>query len=670
MAGISKSVREKAQRLREELEHHNYLYYVEANPKISDQKFDALLKELEALEEQFPDLRTPDSPTQRVGGQPLEGFAQVEHVVPMLSIDNTYNEDELRKFDERVRKGLDGDAPDYVVELKVDGVAVAMVYEEGLLARGATRGDGVTGDDITTNLRTIHALPLRLKDSPPARLEVRGEVFMPKSELARINKEREEAGEPLYANPRNTTAGTLKQLDPKAVAKRRLTLFVFDIAPLDGVERTPHVQTLKNLSKWGLPVNKHHNHCKNIDEVLAVIEDWRTRRHDLDYETDGMVVKVNDSAHRDRLGSTSKSPRWVIAYKFPAEVKPTRLNEIRIQVGKSGTLTPVAELEPVLLAGTTVRRASLYNFEDLERKDLRVGDTVEVQKAGEIIPQVLRYIPEKRPKGTRRFKAPTNCPECGGDVHKDPDGAYTRCLNLACPAQVNERLRYYASRGAMDIEGMGPAIVEQLVAQQLVRDPADLYELTADQLEDLERMGKKSARNVIDGIEASKKRPLHRLINGLGIRHVGGRLAEILADRFGSMDALMRATVEELEEVDEVGEVVARSVHDFFETKENKHLVDRLGAHGVNLIQEKKRAAGPRPLDGKTIVVTGTLANYSRESIQERIHELGGKASSSVSKKTDYVLIGDSPGSKAEKARELGVKVIDEKEFELLAKGT
>jgi DNA ligase (NAD+) len=492
---------------------------------------------------------------------------------------------------------------------------------------------------------------------------------MTKTELERLNKEREEAGEPPYANPRNTTAGTLKQLDPKAVAKRRLTLFVFDIAPLEGIERTPHVQTLKNLSKWGLPVNKHHRHCADIDTVLEVIEEWRTRRHELDYETDGMVVKVNDPDQRDRLGATSKSPRWIIAYKFPAEVKQTRLKDIRIQVGKSGTLTPVADMDPVTLAGTTVRHASLYNFEDLERKDLRVGDMVEVQKAGEIIPQVLRYVPGKRPKGTRKFKAPTKCPVCGGAVHKDPDGAYTRCLNLACPAQIKERLQYYASRSAMDIEGMGPAVVEQLVDQELIGDPADLYELSAEQLEELERMGKKSAQNLIDGIEASKERPLHRLINGLGIRHVGGRTAEILADHFGSMDALVNASVEELVEVHEIGEVVAQSIHDFFETKENQTLVDRLGAHGLTMKQEKRRSTGPRPLDGKTIVVTGTLENYTRDSIKEHIHELGGKASSSVSKKTDYVLVGDSPGSKADKARELGVKIISERDFEKLAKG-
>jgi len=667
---VTKKLIEQAEKLRKDIEHHNYLYYTKAAPEITDVTFDKLLRELQELEGKYPELQTPDSPTQRVGGAPLEGFAQVEHVVPMLSIDNTYNEEELREFDKRVRKGLDGEQPEYVVELKVDGVAVAVLYEQGTLVRGATRGDGVTGDDITTNLRTIHALPLKLKDAPPDRLEVRGEVFMHKSELARINKEREAEGETLYANPRNTTAGTLKQLDPKAVAKRRLTLFVFDIAPLPGVARTPHIQTLKNLAKWGLPVNQHHKHCNTIDDVLKVVEEWRTRRHELDYETDGMVIKVNDPAQRDRLGSTAKSPRWVIAYKFPAEVKQTKLLGISIQVGKSGTLTPVAELEPVTLAGTVVKRASLYNFEDLERKDLRVGDTVEVQKAGEIIPQVLGYVKDKRVKGARRFKVPEACPECLGAVHKDPDGAYIRCLNLSCPAQVKERLVYYASRGAMDIENLGPAIVEQLVEKGLVRDMADLYDLTVDQLAELERMAEKSARNLVDGIEASKKRPLHRLLTGLGIRHVGGRTAQVVADHFGSMDAIAKASVEELQEVNEVGEVVAQSIHDFFATAENRALIKRLSAHGLIMEQEKRAASnGPRPLEGKTIVVTGTLQNYSRESIQERIHELGGKASGSVSKKTDYLLAGESAGSKLDKARELGVKVIDEKEFEKLADG-
>lgn len=668
MAKPTKKDRERAEKLREEIEHHNYLYYVDAAPEISDRAFDKLMEELEELEKKFPDLKTPDSPTQRVGGQPSQGFATVEHAVPMLSIDNTYNADELREFDKRVRKGLDGDQPEYVVELKLDGVAVSLRYEDGYLVRGATRGDGRTGDDITTNLRTIHSLPLKLKDSPPDTLEVRGEVFMHNSELERINKEREEEGEEPFANPRNTTAGTLKQLDPKLVRKRRLDIYTYELAPVEGVERTKHIDTLKRLGTWGLPVNKVHMLCKNIDEVLDICEEWNTKRQKLDYETDGLVIKVNDPEQRDALGSTSKAPRWMIAYKFPAEVKPTKLKDIKVQVGKSGTLTPVAELEPVTLAGTTVKRASLYNYEDLERKDLRVGDTVEVQKAGEIIPQVLRYVPEKRPKGTKKVHPPKKCPVCGGEVHKDPDGAYIRCLNLSCPAQVKERLQYYASRGAMDIDGLGPALVEQLVDTGLVKTPADLYELKAEDLEELERMGKKSAQNILDAVEASKNRPFHRLLTGLGIRHVGGHVAEVLADEFGSIDDIMKASPEDLESVHEIGSVVAQSVYDFFDTADNKKLIERLKKHGVTTESKRKRK-GPKPLQGKTIVVTGGLENYTRDSIKDRIKELGGRATSSVSKKTDFVLVGEDPGSKLDKAKELGVKTIDEKEFEKLAKG-
>ncbi len=663
-----KALKDKAAKLRAEIEHHNELYYAQAAPEISDVEFDKLLRELQDLEAKHPDLVTPDSPTQRVGGAPLEGFEQITHAVPMLSIDNTYSEAEVREFDARVRRGLEGDAPEYVVELKVDGVAISLRYEKGVFVRGATRGDGVTGDDITQNLKTIRSLPLTLKGNPPPLLEVRGEVFMHKSELVRLNKEREAEGETLYANPRNTTAGTLKQLDTKLVAKRRLNLFVFDIAEVAGGQRAEHRDTLKNLKKWGFPVNDTFEFCKDIDGVMKVIETWNTKRHTLDYETDGMVIKVNDPAQRARLGSTAKSPRWVIAYKFPAEIKPTKLLGISIQVGKSGTLTPVAELEPVTLAGTVVRRASLYNFEDLERKDLRVGDTVEVQKAGEIIPQVLGYVKEKRVKGARRFKVPDACPVCLGAVHKDPDGAYLRCLNLSCPAQVTERLVYFASRGAMDIEGMGPAMVELVVNAGWVKDPSDLYDLTVEQLAGPEKNKLKSAENLVNGIEASKKRPLHRLLTGLNIRHVGGRTAQVVADHFGSMKAIENASVEELQEVDEVGEVVAKSIHDFFETDENRALIKRLSAHGLTMQQEKRAAsAGPRPFEGKTIVVTGTLANYSRDSIEERIRELGGKSSGSVSKKTDYLLAGESAGSKLDKARELGVTILDEKEFEKLA---
>ncbi len=665
---IPQKARDRAKRLAREIERHSRLYYVEAKPEISDTEFDTLLKELEALEAEYPTLRTPDSPTQRVGGEPLEGFETVQHAVPMLSIDNTYSPDELRAFDERVRKGLDGEAPRYVVEAKIDGVAVSMRYEDGMLIRGTTRGDGYAGDDITANLRTVRSLPLRLTGHPPKLLEVRGEIFMRASELERINKEREKNGEPLYANPRNTTAGTLKLLDPKQVAQRRLELFVYDIAPLEGSEITAHHKTLARLRKMGFPVNPDAAECADIDEVLKACEEWETRRKELDYEIDGMVVKVDSAEQRSRLGATAKAPRWVIAYKFPAEVAQTKLLAITVQVGKSGTLTPVAELEPVSLAGTTVRRASLYNFDDLARKDLRIGDTVEVQKAGEIIPQVLRAVPGKRAKGAKRFPLPTRCPVCDTEVHKDPDGAFLRCLNMACPAQVKERLEYFASRGAMDIEGLGPAVVELLVDEGLVANPADLYDLKLENITKFKKSGEKWAENLIEGIRKSKARPLHRLLNGLGIRHVGSRTAEVLADHFQSLENLMAGTTEELEAVPEVGEIVAKSVHDFFDTEENQSLVKRLKDHGLTLAIAE-RTAGPRPFEGKTLVVTGTLSNYSRDTIKERIRELGGRTSSSVSSKTDYILAGENAGSKLTKAEKLGIAILDEDAFEKLAKG-
>ena len=665
-SSIPQKARDRAKRLAQEIDRHNRLYFVEAKPEISDAGFDALLKELEALEAEYPELRTPDSPTQRVGGEPIKGFETVRHAVPMLSIDNTYSAEELRAFDERVRKGLNGESPRYVIEAKIDGVAVSLRYEEGVLVRGATRGDGYAGDDITANLRTVRTLPLRLTGRPPALLEVRGEVFMHTSELERINKEREKAGDPPYANPRNTTAGTLKQLDPKNVARRRLDLFVYDIAPLEGTEITAHHETLARLKKMGFPVNPDAVECADIEEVLRSCEEWETRRRELDYEIDGMVIKVDSAEQRERLGATSKAPRWVIAFKFPAEVAQTKLLDITVQVGKSGTLTPVAELEPVSLAGTTVRRASLYNFEDLARKDLRIGDTVEVQKAGEIIPQVLRAVPGKRRKGAKRFPIPKRCPVCKTEVHKDPDGAFLRCLNFACPAQVKERLEYFASRGAMDIEGLGPAIVELLVDDGLVANPADVYDLKVESLTKFKKSGGKWAENLIEGIRKSKERPLHRMLNGLGIRHVGSRTAEVLAGHFKSLETLMAASPEELEAVPEVGEIVARSIYDFFDTQENQRLVERLKDHGLTLAVTET-AAGPRSLEGKTIVVTGTLSNYSRDTINERIRELGGRASSSLSSKTDYLLAGENAGSKLTKARQLGIAIIDEDEFEKLA---
>ncbi|MCL4695012.1 MAG: NAD-dependent DNA ligase LigA [Candidatus Hydrogenedentes bacterium] len=669
-SNIPKDARARCEKLRAEIEQHNRLYYVEAKPEISDQAFDKLLKELEQLEAEYPGLVTPDSPTQRVGGQPIEGFETVEHAVPMLSIDNTYNEEEIRAFDERVKRGLEASAkPEYVVELKIDGVAISLQYRDGVLTRAATRGDGALGDDVTANVKTIGAVPLRLSGKPPELLEVRGEVYMRRQELERLNALREEAGEAPLANPRNTTAGTLKQLDPREVAKRKLDIVFYDIAPLDGVELTSHWKTLQQLRDYGLPTSPHSKHCKSIDEVLKVCEAWDAKRNELDFEIDGMVIKVDSAAHRKRLGFTSKSPRWVIAYKYAAQVAQTKLVNVSFQVGKTGTITPVAEMEPVLLAGTTVKRANLHNFEDIARKDIRIGDTVEIQKAGEIIPQVLGPVKEQRPKNAKAIDPPTACPVCGGEVHKDPEGVYLRCLNLSCPAQVKERLRYFASRGAMDIEGLGPAVIEQLVDKGLVKSPAELYELSAEQVEGLERMGKKSAANLIAGIEASKKQPLNRLLNGLGIRHVGGHTAEVLAGHYGTIDKLMNASVNELTEIYEIGETVAASVHDFFETEENRQLIERFREHGLTLEERSRGGNGPRPFEGKTFVVTGSLEGYSRDSIHERIKSLGGRPSSSISGNTDYLVAGEKAGSKLTKAQSLGVTVLTEAEFNQLADG-
>ena len=662
---------EHYQEVRAAVERHTRLYYVEAAPEISDFEFDALMRELEVIEAEYPALATLDSPTRRVGGEPLAGFEPVEHAVPMLSIDNTYNEDDLREFDERVRKGLGGnEQPGYVVELKIDGVAISLRYEDRVLVRAATRGDGQRGDDVTANVRTIRTLPLRLGDAAPPLIEVRGEVFMRRAELVRLNKLREEAGDPLLANPRNATAGTLKLLDPKLVAQRRLDVFLYDIAPLPGLVLNSHWETLALLGGFGLPVNPSRERCASISEVIAVCSKWEHERAGLDYEIDGMVVKVDSTEQRRRLGATSKSPRWVIAYKFPAQIARTKLLAITVQVGKSGALTPVAEMEPVPLAGTKVKRASLYNFEDLAKKDLRIGDTVELQKAGEIIPQVLCYVPEERPEHAAPFPIPTVCPVCNGEVHKDPEGVFLRCLNLSCPAQVKERIVHFASRGAMDIDGLGPAIIEQLVDRGLVRNPADLYDLTVETVTQGKRTIEKSATNLVTAIAASKERPLSRLLNGLGIRHVGSHIADVLAAHFGDLDALAAASAEELTNIFEIGETVAASIRDFFDTAENRNLIEKLRAHGLNFQEAVYTTeAAARIWEGKTFVVTGTLAHYSRDSIHDRIKALGGRPTSSVSAKTNYVVAGEEAGSKLEKARKLGVRILSEEEFESLARG-
>ncbi len=673
-----KSLIEQYEKLKSEIHYHNNLYHNESNPEISDKEYDALYAKLVEFEDAYPEYKTSDSPTQVIGGQPQAPFKTIVHKVPMLSIDNTYNEGELRAFDSRIRKALGSDEiPVYIVELKIDGVAISLHYDNGKLQRAVTRGDGTRGDDITRNVQTIKSLSGPLKDhSYPSSFEVRGEVFMRVGELERINKLREKAGLEPYRNTRNTTAGTLKLLNPSAVAKRKLEVYLYDMQLEDDdlANQADHFEILKLLQTWGLPVNPFFERCVSIDAVIDICHSWQLKRRELDFEIDGMVIKVDSPVQRRKLGTTAKSPRWVIAYKFPAEIAQTRLLDIKVQVGKSGALTPVAEMEPVALAGTIVKRASLYNFEDLARKDLRIGDMVEVQKAGEIIPQVLRYVPELRPANTSPVPIPKICPECQTEVHQDIEGAYLRCLNMACPAQLKERLEHFASRKAMDIDGLGPAIIEQLVDKELVKDFSDLYALEQQHVENLERMAQKSAENLIQAISNSKTRVLSRLLFGLGIRHVGSRTAEILAAHYKVIDALMLAPKEELKAIHEIGDIVAGSIGDFFATPENQELVKRLQGAGVNMEEpgndsEDINSDTPLLLSGKTFVVTGTLEMGTRDEIQTLIKNLGGKTTGSVSKKTDFLLAGENAGSKLEKANVIGVPVLDEAEFRTMIKG-
>ncbi|HMC90242.1 MAG TPA: NAD-dependent DNA ligase LigA [Gemmataceae bacterium] len=664
------SIAQRAEELRHKIEHHNYLYYVEAKPEISDKEFDLLLKELEELEKSHPELVTPDSPTQRVGGQPVVGFITVRHRQPMRSIDNTYNAEELREFDRRVRKLLAGEPVEYVVELKIDGVAISLTYEKGLFTVGATRGDGERGDNVTHNLKTIRELPLRLRTKKlPALLEVRGEVYMTQADLARLNRERISRNLEPFANPRNSAAGSLKLLDPRLSAERRLRLFSYALGAVQGIEVRTHSEALKLLGEYGFPLNPNTAKFDSIDAVLEHWTKWAERRHDLPYETDGMVIKVNDLGQQRRLGSTSKAPRWVVAYKFEAEQALTKLLKIEVQVGKTGILTPVAHLEPVKLAGTTVSRASLHNADEIARKDIRVGDMVLVEKAGEIIPYVIRSEPAARTGQEKLFHFPTKCPVCGAPVEREEGGVYFRCMGPACPAQLKERLRFFAHRNAMDIEGLGTALVEQLVDSGLVRSIPDVYRLNLDQLLELERMGKKSAQNLLDGVAASKERGLARVLTGLGIRQVGEHVAELLAAEFGSIDQLMSASVERLAQVEGIGQERAESIHKFFQSMAGKKAVEDLRELGVKLTEDARPTpaqVGGEDLTGKTFVVTGTLARYSREEIEDLIKKLGGKATGSVSKKTDYVVAGEKAGSKLDKANELGVQVLTEEEFDKL----
>ncbi len=639
-------------------------YYQEARPLVSDQEYDRLYRELIDLEAAHPELDRSDSPSQRVGGEPLEHFTTVAHAIPMQSLDNTYSATELEAFVDRVQKALEGEKLSFVIEPKIDGVAVSVRYEKGKFVQGLTRGDGQKGDDITANLRTIRALPLEIKNQAEV-LEVRGEVYFPSAAFEKVNREQEAAGKPLYANPRNTAAGTLKQLDSKLVARRGLSIVLYGPGELQGVTCASQEEWLELIEQAGLPVPEKTWFAKTKAELLAAVEEMDRARKKFAYATDGAVVKLNEWRLRKSLGTTSKAPRWAIAYKYSAEKAVTTLEGVTFQVGRTGVITPVAELKPVLLAGSTVARATLHNFEEIKRKDIRIGDHVNVEKAGEVIPAVLGAVTEARTGKEQAIAPPEKCPAC--ETELGFEGIFLRCPNPSCPAQTQRRIQHFAQRGALDIEGMGESLVEQLVEAKLAKDPADLYDLTLEQLSGLERMAEKSAQNVLEGIAASKQADLWRLIFGLGILHVGAGGARALATHFGSLDAIGAATEDQLCDVRDIGEVVARSIVTWFAHENNRKLVERLRQAGLNFKAQRVavRAAHPN-FAGKTFVITGTLSE-PRDEIKERIIAWGGKVSGSVSKKTDYVVAGENAGSKLDDAQRLGVKVLSEQQLAELA---
>ena len=673
----------RLQQLRDQIRHHENRYYVLNDPEISDEQFDALLHELEGLEREHPDLVTPDSPTQRVAGQPVDGFPTVEHIAPMLSLDNAYNEEELRAFDERVRKGAGlGDGPvAYVAELKIDGLSIALTYQDGLLVCGATRGDGVRGEEVTANVRAIKAIPLSLHGRPPGRIEIRGEVFLPRASFARINREREEEGEPPFANPRNAAAGTMRNLDPGLVSRRKLNAFTYQLLMSGDGTPSTHTAMLEQMRAWGLPVERHARRCATIDEVVAFCAEWGDGRQSLDFDTDGVVIKVDDVSLRARLGTTAKFPRWATAFKFPAQQAHTRLLEIRVNVGRTGANTPYAVLDPVFLAGSTISMATLHNAEDIGRKDLREGDMVVIEKAGDVIPRVVSPILSLRPEQTSPWTMPSTCAACGSELRRDEDEVVWRCENTSCPARLRRSLEHFASRSAMNIDGLGESLVDQLIERGLVHDCADLYRLEAGELENLvvapktpksdravpRKLGK-VGHNVAGQIERSRRNDLSRLIYALGIRHVGEKAAATLARHLRTMDALLEAPLERLQAIPEVGPVVAASVRTFADEPHNRELITRLAAAGVNMSSQQPpiEEEAPGPLSGKVFVLTGTLPTMTREEATAAIERLGGRVAGSVSKKTAFVVAGDEAGSKLEKARTLGIAVLDEDEFKRL----
>jgi len=659
-----KSLRKRAEGLRREINYHNYRYYVLDDPVISDGEYDSLVRQLEELERKNPELVTPDSPTQRVGGQPTEGFPAVRHAVPMLSLDNTYSSDELRDFDRRVRRVLGESGFGYVVEPKVDGVAVSLRYREGIFTLGSTRGNGLVGDEVTSNLRTIKSIPLRIigNDGELANIEVRGEVYIPKKEFARLNSERQENGEQLFANPRNAAAGSLKQLDPRVVATRHLDMFIHSVAEPPSGEFKSHYQTLERLKDAGFKTNPHNRKLDSIEEVVRFCEDWEPNRDALEYEVDGIVVKVDSFEDQRVLGETTSVPRWAIAYKYPARQATTFVNEIIWSVGRTGVVTPIAILEPVLLSGSTIGRATLHNADEVKRLDVREGDLVIIEKGGEVIPKVVKVVKDRRPGGTAVSTPPAECPICGSKLAKYEDEVALRCENVSCPMQVRRRIEYFAGRNAMDVTGLGTVLVDTLVSHDLVRDYGDLYSLSAEDLEGLERMGEKSAANVIESISESRGRPFERVLFALGVRQVGLHAARLLASRFRSMKELREASEDELSEIPGIGPVIAQSVARFFRDEANMKVIDKLEKAGVTMSADKTEGHR-QPLEGKTFVLTGTLSEYTRDEAAGLIISLGGRVSSSVSRKTDYCLAGENPGSKMDTAKALGVDIISEEEF-------
>lgn len=666
---VEEKIKKRVKELREEIRKHEYKYYVLDNPEISDYEYDQLMKQLEELEEKYPELQTEDSPTQRVGGEPRDEFKRVEHSTQVLSLDNAFGKEELKDFDDRIKRNLSTDNYEYIVEHKIDGLSAILRYEDSTLDIGATRGNGLVGEDVTHNLKTINSIPLKLrKDNID--LQLRGEVFIKKEDFKELNKKREEEEKNLFANPRNAAAGSIRQLDPKVAAERPLSFIAYDLVEFEDSQKeiSSHLQALEFLKELGFNVNWYQK-CNNIKEVIKICEKWVDKREEIDFEIDGMVIKINQLSLREKLGSTSKNPRWAIAYKFPAQQKTTKVKDIEVTVGRTGALTPNAVLEPVFLDGSTVSRATLHNEDEVKRKDVRINDTVLVQKAGDVIPEVVKVIKEKRTGNEVEFEMPDKCPVCGEEVYREEDEAVTRCTNISCPAQRKESILHFVSRDAMDIDGVGPSLVNQLLNNDLIEDYADLYYLKKEDLIELERMAEKSSENVIEAIETSKDRELNRLIYALGIRHVGSNASRILAENYHSIEKIKSAEKEELVKINEIGPVMAESIVNFFKSEHNLNVLKKL--KDANLKMEKTEFEEERPqyLKEKSFVFTGALDSYTRKEASNLVRKYGGEVKSSVSSKTSYLVVGDNPGSKYEQAQELNVEILDENEFVELLEG-